>query len=197
MVIYRFLYTAIVQISSWSQKLKSYLRDTLNRGRKCLLDLITVKLNLVHLISQITLMLLAWKWMILSLIKNLNFSCWDSFFLLIWLRLIHYLFCQNCLQENWALNSSMMFHSSEVNGDRISFIQDVRILCWCPVKTVIKCGESTSLALPSSLSSDFLTNKYPCELYMTGWRSARLVSLYCKNVSESIHGSNNSQMELD
>lgn len=90
----------------------------------------------------------------------------------------------------------MMFLSSEVDRDRISFIQDVRILCWCPVKTVIKCGENTSLALPGILSSDFLTNKYPCELYVRGWRSARLVSLYCKNVSESIHGSNDSQIEL-
>ena len=61
------------------------------------------------LTSLTTIVLLMWKWMSLFLRQNhllrgeLTLS-WGWPFLLTWIGLLHYLYCLNCLQENWSFN---------------------------------------------------------------------------------------------
>ena len=45
-----------------------------------------------------------WKWMSLFQRKNHLLRCWGSLSLLNWIGPLHYLYCLNCLQENWSFN---------------------------------------------------------------------------------------------
>ena len=63
------------------------------------------KHNWFHLTSLINMVLLMWKWMGLFLRINHFSRCWGWLSLLNGLELLHYLYCLNCLQENWRFNS--------------------------------------------------------------------------------------------
>ena len=92
-------------------ELESDLQDTVNWGRKCLVDSSPGKICLIRLIALVVLM---WKWMGMFLRKNHLLRCWGCLSLLNWTGLLHYLYCLNSIQKNWGLDSLFEFLSTEV-----------------------------------------------------------------------------------
>ena len=60
-----------------ASELESYLQDTVEWGKKWLVDFIAGKRSWFRLTGQITMVLLMFKWMGLFLRKNHLLRCWD------------------------------------------------------------------------------------------------------------------------
>ena len=60
-----------------ASELESYLQDTVEWGKKWLVDFIAGKRSWFRLTGQITMVLLMFKWMGLFLWKNHLLRCWD------------------------------------------------------------------------------------------------------------------------
>ena len=84
----------------------------------------------------------------LFLRKNHLLRCWGGLFLLIGLGLLHYLYCWNCLQENWNLDS--FYEGSFSWGCSVSLLiyhttMYDTILCWCSKVLLGIVGRATKM----------------------------------------------------
>ena len=112
------LYSKYDQASDlWQQlelasELESNLRNTMDWGRKWLVDFNSGKLNWFCVTDLITLVLLMWKWMGLFLSKNHLLRCWCWLSLLNWIgALIIISIAQTSSKKVGALIHSMTFLS--------------------------------------------------------------------------------------